>query len=216
MGRRSFSASALVGCGCRAGCSRRCVCLFGGHGRLVRGFACLIDDGIGAVLRGLGWRGGVVGFVGGLGLVDWAAALFFARPAGPDFVFSLFDRGARFSRASSPSSTDWNRSRRSRSTLSSPPFPETSLFDVLPFVLVLRTDDVMNEGLAAAPLLFVAAAPFPPDARARARFEALSVSGSPGESASSPSRSRPRSAAPPRRRSPRTSPPPPSSDTSAA
>ena len=78
VGRRSFSASALVGCGCRAGCSRRCVCLFGGHGRLVRGFACLIDDGVGAVLRGLGWRGGVVGFVGGIGLVDWAAALFFA------------------------------------------------------------------------------------------------------------------------------------------
>ena len=117
------------------------------------------------------------------------AALFFARPAGPVFVFSLFDRGVRLSLASSPSSTDWNRARRSRSTLSSPPFSST-LFDVLPLVLVLRTDDVMNDGLAAAALLFVAAAPFPPDARARARFEALSVSGSPGESDSSPSRLR--------------------------
>ena len=53
---------------------------------------------------------------------------------------------------------------------------------VLP--LVLRTDEVMNEAPAPAPWALS------PDVRARARFEALSVSGSPGESDASPSRLR--------------------------
>ena len=106
----------------------------------------------------------------GAPFVPFAACLVDGR-----LVTRAASRGAR-------SSTDWNRARKSRSTPSPPP----RLFaraGVSPLALVLRTDDVMNE--APAPV-----APAPPEARTRARFEALSVSGFPGESDSSPSRPR--------------------------
>ena len=74
------------------------------------------------------------------------------------------------------SSTLWNRSRRSRGT-------ESDAAPAGGLTLVLRTEEVMNEAPPAA---------FPPGGASAflARFDAESVSGSPGEASSSPSRLR--------------------------